>query len=206
LDLQYNTSSDNELKSKNTRNISVVISGSAAVGKTTLAHALASEFGFKLYNGGDILKEIARQQGYTISGNDWWDSNEAIGFMKERKKNSIFDRQVDEKLIKIAKKSNVIITSHTLPWLTTEPISFWLSASQRKRSERMSKRDKITTGEALDIVKMRDRENKKIYKKIYGSEFGESLEVFDFIINTELFSLDSLVYFCKEIIKKMKIQ
>jgi len=194
------------LKSRSIQNISVVISGNAAAGKTTLAQALAREFGFKLYNGGDILKEIARQQGYTISGNDWWDSNEAIGFMKERKKNSIFDRQVDEKLIKIAKKGNVIIASHTLPWLTSEPISFWLSASQRKRSERMSIRDKITIVEAIDIVKMRDRENKKIYKKIYGSEFGENLEVFDFMINTELLSLESLVYLCKEIIKKMTIQ
>jgi cytidylate kinase len=191
---------------KNKQDISVVISGSAAVGKTTLAHALAKEFGFKLYNGGDILKEIARQQGYSVTGNDWWDSNEAIGFMKERKKNSIYDRQVDEKLTNIAKKGNVIITSHTLPWLTPEPITFWLSASPQKRSERMSKRDKISTKEALRIVRMRDRENKKIYKKIYGAKFGDDLEVFDFMINTELLSLDSLVYLCKEIMKKMKIQ
>ena len=35
----------------------LVISGSAAVGKTTLADALAKEFGFKLYNGGDILRK-----------------------------------------------------------------------------------------------------------------------------------------------------
>ena len=191
---------------KNKQDISVVISGSAAVGKTTLAHALAKEFGFKLYNGGDILKEIARQQGYSVTGNDWWDSNEAIGFMKERKKNSIYDRQVDEKLTNIAKKGNVIITSHTLPWLTPEPITFWLSASPQKRSERMSKRDKISIKEALRIVRMRDRENKKIYKKIYGANFGDGLEVFDFMINTELLSLDSLVYLCKEIMKKMKIQ
>jgi CMP/dCMP kinase len=191
---------------KNKQDISVVISGSAAVGKTTLAHALAKEFGFKLYNGGDILKEIARQQGYSVNGNDWWDSNEAIGFMKERKMNSIYDRQVDEKLTNIAKKGNVIITSHTLPWLTPEPITFWLSASPQKRSERMSKRDKISIKEALRIVRMRDRENKKIYKKIYGAKFGDGLEVFDFMFNTELLSLDSLVYLCKEIMKKMKIQ
>ena len=191
---------------KNKQDISVVISGSAAVGKTTLAHALAKEFGFKLYNGGDILKEIARQQGYSVTGNDWWDSNEAIGFMKERKKNSIYDRQVDEKLTNIAKKGNVIITSHTLPWLTPEPITIWLSASPQKRSERMSKRDKISIKEALRIVRMRDKENKKIYKKIYGAKFGDGLEVFDFMINTELLSLDSLVYLCKEIMKKMKIQ
>ena len=191
---------------KNKQDISVVISGSAAVGKTTLAHALAKEFGFKLYNGGDILKEIARQQGYSVTGNDWWDSNEAIGFMKARKKNSVYDRQVDEKLTNIAKKGNVIITSHTLPWLTPEPITFWLSASPQKRSERMSKRDKISIKEALRIVRMRDRENKKIYKRIYGAKFGDGLEVFDFMINTELLSLDSLVYLCKEIMKKMKIQ
>jgi len=194
------------LKFGNMQNISVVISGSAAVGKTTLAHALAKEFGFKLYNGGDILKEIARQQGHVISGNDWWDSDEAIGFMKERKKNPVFDKQVDEKLMNIAKKGSVIITSHTLPWLATESITFWISASQEKRSERMSQRDKITVTDALRIVKMRDRENKKIYKKIYGSDFGDSLEVFDFMINTEILSLDSLVYLCKEIIKRMKIR
>lgn len=194
------------MKVGNKQNISVVISGSAAVGKTTLAHALAKEFGFKLYNGGDILKEIARQEGYVISGNDWWDSDEAIGFMKERKKNPVFDKQVDEKLINIAKKGSVIITSHTLPWLATESITFWLSASQEKRSERMSQRDKITVTDALRIVKMRDRENKKIYKKIYGSDFGDSLEVFDFMINTEILTLDSVVYLCKEIIKRMKIR
>lgn len=194
------------MKFGNMQNVSVVISGSAAVGKTTLAHALAKEFGFKLYNGGDILKEIARQQGYVISGNDWWDSDEAIGFMKERKKNPVFDKKVDENLINIAKKGSVIITSHTLPWLATGPITFWLSASQEKRSERMSQRDKITVTDALRIVKMRDRENKKIYKKIYGSDFGDSLEVFDFMINTEILTLDSLVYLCKEIIKRMKIR
>jgi cytidylate kinase len=126
--------------------------------------------------------------------------------MKERKKNPLFDKQVDKKLLDITTQGNVIITSHTIPWLSCDPITFWLSASQQKRSERMSKRDQISLPDALRIVKMRDRENSKIYKKIYGSGFGESLEVFDFMINTEILTLSSLVYLCKEIIKKMKVQ
>lgn len=191
---------------KKTHDLSVVISGRAAVGKTTLAQALAKEFGFQMYNGGDILKDMAGKQGYTISGNDWWDTNDAIGFMKERKKNPEFDRQVDQRLINITKEGNVIVTSHTLPWLTSGPITFWLSAPQEKRAERLSKRDRISSTEALEIVRMRDRENDDIYKKIYGSEFGENLEVFDFMINTEILTLNSLVYLCIQIIKIMNTQ
>src|SRR5437867_5106015 len=112
--------------------------------------------------------------------------------MKERKKNSKYDRQVDEKLINIAKKGNVIITSHTLPWLTFEPITFWLSASQEKRSERMSKRDKIQIKEELSMEKIREREKKKIKKKINGSKLEESLNEFNLMIITKLLTFDSL--------------
>ena len=42
---------------------SIVISGWPAVGKTTLATELAIEFGYKHYNGGDILKMLAAEKG-----------------------------------------------------------------------------------------------------------------------------------------------
>ena len=38
---------------------SIVISGWPAVGKTTIATELAKEFGYKHYNGGDVLKMLA---------------------------------------------------------------------------------------------------------------------------------------------------
>ena len=50
---------------------SIVISGWPAVGKTTLATELAIEFGYKHYNGGDVLKMLAAEKGYLVSGNDW---------------------------------------------------------------------------------------------------------------------------------------
>ena len=43
----------------NNKKISIVISGWPAVGKTTIAAEIAREFGFKIYNGGDILKLLA---------------------------------------------------------------------------------------------------------------------------------------------------
>jgi len=52
--------------------ISVIISGLPAVGKTTIARAIADKFNLKQYSGGDVLKEMAIARGYTMSGNDWW--------------------------------------------------------------------------------------------------------------------------------------
>jgi len=53
---------------------SIVISGWPAVGKTTIATELAKEFGYKHYNGGDVLKMLAADKGYVVSRNDWWDT------------------------------------------------------------------------------------------------------------------------------------
>ncbi|MDP9196951.1 MAG: cytidylate kinase family protein [Thermoproteota archaeon] len=183
-------------------NVSIVISGSAAVGKTTLAEYLAKEFKFTVYNGGDILKNIAKEKGYRVTERDWWDTPEAIKFMEERKNDTSFDINVDKMLLEIAERGKAVITSYTLPWLTQCPITFWLRASQASRSERLAKRDNISVQEALRVIKIRDDENKEIYKRIYGSEFGKNLEVFDFVLNTELFTLGSLIDICKEIVKR----
>ena len=52
---------------------SIVISGPPAVGKTTVAKGLADEFNLTYLSGGDILKEMAKDQGFDVTGNDWWD-------------------------------------------------------------------------------------------------------------------------------------
>jgi cytidylate kinase len=183
------------------KKLSIVVSGWPAVGKTTMAAEIAREFGFKLYNGGDILKMLAGDKGYSISGKDWWDTEQAKKFMAERKLNSYFDKEVDQKLVEIVKIGKAVITSYTLPWLVHDPIKFWLKGSQDNRARRMASRDNISFLEAKKIVKLRDEENKKIYRKLYGFNFGEDLTVFDFGLNTDLLDLNSLVDISKSIIK-----
>jgi len=162
-----------------------------------VAGELAKEFGLKLFNGGDILKEIASDNGYMITGRDWWDGEEAKKFMSVRLTSPCFDKEVDRKLMEIAESGNAVITSYTLPWLTKHAIKFWLSGSQENRAKRMAKRDNIKYLEAKEIVRLRDEENKKIYRKLYGISFGDDLTVFDFSINTDLLSLTPLIEISK---------
>lgn len=186
------------------RKMSIVISGWPAVGKTTIAENLAKDFNLKLWNGGDILKMMAYERGYSSSLNhDWWDTEEAAKFMKERNDNPNFDREVDNRLIELVKEGNVVITSYTLPWISDATINFWLQGSVDNRSKRMSMRDKIDINTAKKIVQRRDVENKLIYQKLYQFEFGEKLDVFDFVMNTDILSLESLIIISKNIVENV---
>ena len=184
--------------------ISIVISGWPAVGKTTIAENLAKSFNLKLWNGGDILKMMAYERGYSSSlDHDWWDTEEAAQFMNERNNNPNFDREVDNRLIKLLNGGNVVITSYTLPWIADATINFWLQGSVDNSSKRMSMRDKIDIDTAKKIVQRRDHENKLIYKKLYHFEFGEKLDVFDFAVNTDMLTLESLIMISKNIVENV---
>jgi CMP/dCMP kinase len=193
-----------KLNSKNKKNMSVVISGWPAVGKTTIAENIAKTFNLKLWNGGDILKMMAFEKGYSSSLNhDWWDTDEAQNFMNTRNKDPYFDKEVDNRLIDLINNGNVVVTSYTLPWISNGTINFWLQGSVDNRAKRMAMRDNINFDDAKKIVLRRDNENRMIYKKIYNFNFGEKLDVFDFALNTDLLSLDSLVDLSKIIIENV---
>jgi len=183
---------------------SIVISGWPAVGKTTIAGKLAEEFDLNMYNGGDILKMLAAEKGYSTSRDDWWDTAEAKKFMRERKSDPSFDKKVDKKLTEIVRKGGVVITSYTLPWLVKEDsvVKLWLKGSPDNRARRMANRDDIGFAEAKQIIALRDGENKKIYYKLYSFLFGEDLKVFDYVLNTDKLSLDSLIEISKLIVMR----
>ena len=157
-----------------------------------------------MYNGGDILKDGFMKSGYSTQRDDWWDTAEAKKFMHERKTDPSFDKKVDKKLTDIVRKGGVVITSYTLPWLVKDDsvVKLWLKGSQENRAKRMANRDNIDFAEAKRIIAQRDGENKRIYFKLYQFHFGEDLTVFDYVLNTDKLSLDSLIEISKLIVMR----
>ncbi len=163
----------------------IIISGMPAVGKTSVSRQVARALGIPMVGGGDVLKEMAVEEGYTPGGEDWWDRGEGMKFLQQRKKSPGFDKEVDSRLIEKAKKGDVVITSYPVPWLTSNGVKIWLSGSAKSRAARMSRRDSIPLSNCREILSVRDLENYKLYKKIYGIEFGRDLGPFDLVVETD---------------------
>jgi cytidylate kinase len=180
---------------------SVIISGPPAIGKTTIAKGLAKEFGLKYLSGGDVLKEMAKEEGFRTERDDFWDTKAGMNFLNMRKGNPEFDKEVDEKLKKICLNEDVVITSYTLPWLIKDGIKIWLAGSKENSAKRMTIRDGIVVEDALNIVKTRYEKNKMLYKKLYGFNFGDDLSVFDEIISTDGLGPDKVLELAKKAVK-----
>jgi len=163
----------------------IIISGMPAVGKTTVSRQVAEALGKPMVGGGDVLKEMAVEEGYSPGGEDWWDKGEGMKFLQARKRSSGFDKEVDARLLQKAKKGDVVITSYPVPWLTKDGLKVWLSGSVSSRARRMAKRDGLPYSECRKVLSVRDFENEKLYKKIYGIDFGKDLTPFDLVVETD---------------------
>ena len=173
------------------------------MGKTTIAKGIAEEFGLTHLSGGDILKELAEEEGFKTGGDDWWDTQEGMNFLSQRQENSEFDKKVDEKLKKHFLDGNVVITSYTLPWLVEGGVKIWLEGSKENSAQRMTNRDNMSKDNALEIVQKRYQENKKIYKALYGFEFGEDLSLFDKVIETDGLNASQVLDIAKTVVRKL---
>lgn len=170
----------------------VCISGMAGTGKSTLAKKLARKYNLKYYSGGDALKELAKQEGYDVSINGWWETPVGLNFLNKRVNDPKFDMAVDEKLLEYSTQGNVLLDSWTMPWLVKGGFKIWLQASFTKRATRVAERDGISFQEAVKVLEEKEARTKAIYKALYGFVLGEDLAPFDFILDTDNLNADEV--------------
>jgi cytidylate kinase len=178
----------------------ICISGMAGTGKSTLSKKLAEKYGLRYFSGGDVLKELAKQEGYDVSVQGWWESPQGLNFLNERIKDPKFDKTVDDKLLEYAQQGNVLLDSWTMPWLLKDGFKIWLEASFEKRAARVAVRDGMTPVEAFGVLQEKEARTKAIYKVLYGFVLGEDFKPFDFVLDTDNLSADEVfVVLCKVI-------
>ncbi|MCL1977700.1 MAG: cytidylate kinase family protein [Candidatus Bathyarchaeota archaeon] len=168
------------------------ISGMAGTGKSTLSKKIAERYNLKCYSGGDALKELAKEAGYEITGEGWWESPDGLSFIEKRVKDPQFDKEVDSKLLGYAKLGNVLLDSWTMPWLLKDGFKIWLMASFDKRAARVAERDKMTFEQAYAVLKEKEAQTKAIYKKLYDFNLGEDFVPFNFILDTDNLNADQV--------------
>jgi len=178
----------------------ICISGLAGTGKSTLAKKIAQKYNLNYFSGGDALKDLAKQQGYDISLQGWWESSVGINFLKERASDPKFDKAVDDKMLEYAEQGNVLLDSWTMPWLLKGGFKIWLEASFEKRAARVAERDKMTLDEAVKMLQEKETRTKAIYKELYGFVLGQDMAPFDFILDTDNLGADEVyTVLCKVI-------
>jgi CMP/dCMP kinase len=170
----------------------ICISGMAGTGKSTLSKKLAEKYQLRYYSGGDVLKELAKHEGYDVSVQGWWESPEGLKFLNERINEPKFDKEVDDKLLEYAQQGNILLDSWTMPWLLKEGFKIWLEASFEKRAARVAVRDNMTVAEAFEMLKEKEARTKAIYKTLYGFGLGEDFKPFDFILDTDNLSANEV--------------
>lgn len=183
----------------------VIIAGPSAVGKNTVAESIAAKFDLKMVVASEIFKDMAQDQGFSAKSEEWWDQEEAREFTQDREEDHSLDKRLDRKLKNILDQGGVVLTSWTMPWLYDKgAIRILLKASQSTRAMRMAKRDGIDEEKALKTVKTRDKENKKLYKDIYGFNISKDHEVFDLALNTDNLAKKSVLNLINDFISNQE--
>jgi len=170
----------------------ICICGMAGSGKSTLAKRIAQHYGLKYSSGGDALKAVALEMGYSVSEKGWWETKEGLRFLEERSRNPEIDRRVDQKQLEWAEKGGIVFDSWAIPWLLKGGFKVWLEASETVRARRVAKRDDLTIKEALRFLREKEAMTKKIYKRLYGFSLGEDLSPFHLIIDVNFLSEDEV--------------
>ena len=176
------------------KTIVICISGMTGSGKSTVAKRLASKYGLDYFSGGNALRALAQEEGYHSDITGWWESVEGLNFLKQRMEDPIFDKKIDEKLLELAKKGNVVLDSWTMPWLLNKGFKVWLEASPKVRAKRVVTRDSISIKEAITALKEKDARTRQIYKSLYGFDLGNDLSPFNLVLATDDLEPDEVFY------------
>ena len=167
----------------------VAISGSSGTGKTTVARYLVKEFGLKYVCAGTIFRKLAEEKGMTLEE-----------FSRYVERHPEIDRMIDRRTVEAAREKNVLIDARLAGWMAKKAdVKILLTAPLEVRVRRISQREGRRHDEVLRETVVRERSERRRFKKIYGIDVGDHSS-FDLILNTARLSVRETVGISKSAI------
>ncbi len=142
------------------REIRIAISGKSGCGNTTVSTLLSQKLGIKLIN--YTFRQLAEEKSLTLSQ-----------VIENARTDDFYDRYVDSHQVELARKESCVLGSRLAVWLLDDAdLKVYLYADDQVRAERILNREGGDIEEIKSFTSMRDSEDSRRYKKLYGIDNG----------------------------------
>jgi len=174
----------------------LTISGLHGTGKSTIGKLVADKLGIKYYSTGQAFRDLAKEMNLTL---------EELSEYAE--KNPGIDEKLDNKIIEIAQKGDIIIDSQLSAYILESIADFkiLLTCPLEIRIKRMAQRDKESYDKKLEETNIRENSELVRYKKLYNIDLKDEIkieELYNLIIDTENLTVDEVLEKILNAIKK----
>ena len=164
----------------------VTVSGLPGSGTSTACGLLADESGWRYTNVGGIFREMAREQGVSLS---------ELGALAEE--DGEIDRQLDARVIAMAQAcaTGVILEGRLTGWMAWRhelpALKVWLDAAVETRAERVGYRDRQAPAQAAAAMAARESSEASRYADHHGIDITD-LSIYDLVIDSVVHSAEQI--------------
>ena len=174
----------------------ITISGLHGTGKSSVGKKINKKLGYDYYSTGQAFRDLAKEHEMSLEEfSDYVENNPQI------------DEKLDQKVIELAEKGDIVIDSQLGGHLLQDIADFkiLLTAPLKIRVKRMSERDGTQYEEKLKETKIREQSEYERFKELYEYDLRDREQlkrIYDLIISTEGISIDEVVHRIMTILKK----
>ena len=165
----------------------LTISGLHGTGKSTIGKELAKFLGIKYYSTGEAFRDLAKDMNMSLK--------EFTHYVEE---NPEIDKQLDKKIIDIAKKGNIIVDSQLSGYILESIADFkiLLTCPLEIRVKRMAERDLTLYEDNLKETLLREKSELRRFKELYNIDLSDNDKIkkmYDLIIDTQNLTIEEVL-------------